>query len=206
MKKPRILIADDHILVQEGLNKLLKTHFELAGTARNGRELIAIARRLKPDIILLDISMPELNGFEAAKRLRRSVPDARLIFLTMHDEADYVAEALRFGASGYILKRSTASELIEAIQKVYSGGSYITPLVKIFSESLSLKRKAADILTSRQREVLQLIAEGKCPKEISSRLGISVRTVEFHKYSIMRRLGLNTIAELTRYAVRQRLI
>jgi DNA-binding NarL/FixJ family response regulator len=204
MKRPRILLADDHVLILDGIRTLLGAEVDLVGTAPNGRELISAACRSKPDIILLDISMPGLNGFEAARKLRRTAPEAKLIFLTMHGDAGYVADALRLGASGYVLKSCTTSELMEAIREVAAGRRYVTPLVRVPS-NLSGTSKSAEGLTARQREVLQLMAEGKCPKEISSQLEISVRTVEFHKYGIMQKLGLRTIAELTKYALRHRL-
>jgi DNA-binding NarL/FixJ family response regulator len=204
MKKPRVLIAEDHTLVLEGIKRLLEAEVDLAGVARNGLELISAAHQLKPDIILLDISMPMLNGMEAARKLRKTLPGAKLIFLTMHKDAVYVAEALRLGASGYLLKHSLVSELIEAIREVANGRTYVTPLVRTPSNKFRT-RKPAGNLTERQREVLQLIAEGRCLKEIASLLKVSVRTVEFHKYSIMRKLGLNTIAEMTKYAVRHKI-
>jgi DNA-binding NarL/FixJ family response regulator len=203
MNKPRVLVADDHTLVLEGIKKLIEAEVDLVGVAKDGRELISVAHRLKPDVILLDISMPVLNGIEAALRLRKTLPDAKLIFLTMHGDATYVAEALRLGVSGFVLKNSAAPELIKAIHEVVNGRTYVTPLVKIPSHALT--RDSAARLTARQREVLQLIAEGRCPKEISSLMGISVRTVEFHKYSIMEKLELHTIAELTTYALRHRI-
>jgi DNA-binding NarL/FixJ family response regulator len=204
MKKPRVFIADDHTLILDGIRKLLEPEIDLVGTAQNGRELVSSVCRLKPDVILLDISMPGLNGIEAARRLRKRLPGTKLIFLTMYSDADFIADAFRLGASGYVLKSSAASELLEAIQKAIQGQKYVTPLVRIPS-SLLQSRRPHEGLTSRQREVLQLIAEGLIPKEIASRLEISVRTVEFHKYSIMEKLGLRTIAELTKYAVRHKL-
>jgi DNA-binding NarL/FixJ family response regulator len=204
MKKPSVLIADDHTLVLEGIKKLLENEVNLVGMAEDGMELIRAAHRLKPDIIILDISMPLLNGVEAARRLRKTLPRAKLIFLTMHGDATYVVEALRLGVSGYVLKRSAASELITAIREVTQGRTYVTSLVKIPSNDSGTHVSAVQ-LTARQREILQLICEGRCPKEISSLMAISVRTVEFHKYSIMKKLGLNTIAELTKYAIRHRI-
>jgi len=204
MKKPGILLADDHAVVLQGIKTLLEPEFDLVGTTRNGRELISVASKLKPAIILLDISMPGLNGMEAARQLRKTVPESKLIFLTMHDDADYVADALRLGASGYVLKSSTTQEILAAIRAAMRGRRYVTPLLRMPS-NLPWMTKSVEILTARQREVLQLMAEGKCPKEIASRLEISVRTVEFHKYGIMQKLGLKTIAELTKYAVRHRL-
>ena len=204
MKKPSVLVADDHPLILEGIRKLLEPEVNLVGTAQDGRELIASACRLKPDIILLDITMPALNGMEAARQLRTKLPGAKLIFLTMHCDADFVADAFHLGVSGYVLKSSAASELLEAIRKVGRGQKYVTPLIKIPPNAI-WTQKPAEKLTVRQREILQLIAEGYCPKEIAAQLGISVRTVEFHKYGIMGKLGLRTIAELTKYAVRHKI-
>jgi DNA-binding NarL/FixJ family response regulator len=204
MKKPRVLLADDHDVVLEGIRTLLEPEADVVGTVRNGRELIPTATQLKPDIILLDISMPGLNGIEAARQLRKILPGTKLLFLTMHSDADYIADALRLGASGYVLKSSATSEIVEAIQEVSKGRTYVTPLVHT-PRDLSPRGKSTEGLTARQREVLQLIAEGRVPKEIASQLGISVRTVEFHKYSIIQKLGVRTVAELTKYAVRHRL-
>jgi DNA-binding NarL/FixJ family response regulator len=205
MNKPRVLIADDHILILEGIRKLLESKVDFVGMAQNGRELISSACRLNPDIILLDISMPGLNGIEAARQLKKRLPNAKLIFLTMHDDAGYIADAFRLGVDGYVLKSSAVSELMEAIQKVAMGQKYVTPLVKIPS-NLFQRRKLTGDITVRQREVLQLLAEGLIPKEISSQLRISVRTVEFHKYAIMKKLGLHTLAELILYAVRHEIL
>lgn len=204
MKKLRVLLADDHTLVLEGIKKLLEADVDLVGAVGDGRELISAACLLKPDVILLDISMPLLNGVEAARRLRKTLPDAKLIFLTMHGDHAYLGEALRLGAKGYVLKKSAASELIQAIREVAEGRIFVTRLMRM-PPNVSRTRKLGTGLTARQREILQLIAEGRCPKEISSLLGISPRTVEFHKYSIMRNLGLQTIAELTKYAIRHKL-
>lgn len=204
MKRTRVLLADDHTLVLEGLKKLLEAEVDLVGTVTDGRALIEAARQLKPDVILLDISMPLLNGVEAARRLRKTVPGAKLIFVTMHADPTYVAEALRVGASGYVLKHSAVSELVHAIHQVVRGRSYITPVMRSFSDLPGSVQPAAG-LTPRQREVVQLIAEGRSLKEIGFLLRISVKTVEFHKYGAMQKLGLNTIAELTKFAVRNRL-
>ena len=204
--RPRVLLADDHTLVLEGLRKLLEPRCELVGTVEDGRALVEAAERLRPDVILLDISMPLLNGLEAARRIRTLVPESKLLFLTMHADPTYAKEAFRAGASGYLLKRSAASELTDAIAVVLSGRRYVTPL---FSEEV-LQPQGADALkltpesgnlTPRQREVLQLVAEGYTRKEIASLLKISVKTVEFHKGRIMDRLGLRTASDLTKYAV-----
>jgi DNA-binding NarL/FixJ family response regulator len=204
MKKPRVFLADDHAMILEGIKKLLEPAVDLVGSAGNGLDLITNACRLKPDVILMDISMPGLNGIDAAEQLRKKLPNTKLIFLTMHGDADYVSDAFRVGVSGYVLKSSAISELTQAIQAVVRGETYVTSLVKAPAKTAP-KSASAENLTARQREVLQLMAEGRCPKEISSLLKISVRTVEFHKYSIMQKLGLYSIADLTKYAVRHRL-
>lgn len=209
MKRPRLLMADDHTLVLEGFRRILEPHFDLVGTADNGRTLVSMAISLVPDAVLLDISMPVLNGFEAARLIRESVPTAKLIFVTMHGDPAYVEEALRLGASAYVIKRSAASELTEAIRQALSGRIYVTPLV---AENANVPLSAADSekvasnLSSRERQVLKHIAEGRSGKEIAYLLTISVRTVEFHKRGVMRKLNLRTTADLTRYAVRQGLV
>ncbi len=211
MKKPRLLLADDHTLVLEGLKKILEVDFEPVGSADNGRDLLRLAEELKPDVILLDISMPLLNGIDACKQLIKISPQAKVIFVTMHADADYVAEAFRSGASGYLLKRSAASELVNAIHEVLKGRCYVTPLVTREALSPLLgsgqdNRKLSSMLTSRQREVLQLVAEGRSVKEIATLLQISAKTVEFHKCALMERLDIHTTAELTRYAIEHGLI
>ncbi len=211
MKKYRLLMADDHTLVLEGLKRILEADFDLVGMADNGRELLRLAAELKPDVVLVDISMPLLNGIDAAKHLLKISPQAKVIFLTMHADSDYVSEAFRAGASGYLLKRSAASELVTAINEVMKGRYYVTPLVT--REALSPlfggapeTRKLSSTLTARQREVLQLVAEGRSVKEIAAILRVSAKTVEFHKSALMDRLGIHTTAELTRYAIEHGLI
>ena len=211
MKKYRLLIADDHMLVLEGLKRILEADFDLVGMAENGRELLRLSEELKPDVILVDISMPMLNGIDATRQLLKHSPHAKVIFVTMHADSDYVAEAFRAGASGYLLKRSAASELVSAIQEVMKGRYYVTPLVT--REALSPlfggapeHRKLSSTLTSRQREVLQLVAEGSSVKEIAAILKVSAKTVEFHKSALMDRLGIHTTAELTRYAIEHGLV
>ncbi len=211
MKRIRVLLADDHTLVLEGLKRLLAADFDLVGMVENGRELLEVAPELKPDVVLLDISMPLLNGVDAARQLKKTEPEIKIIFLTMHAEKTYVTEAFNAGASGYLLKSSAASELVSAIQEVARGRVYLTPLIeaeglRLFIDrsarsSLRVRPRAAGGLTARQREVLQLIAEGRTNKEIAGIMKISIKTVEFHKAEIRRNLGLGTTAELTRYAL-----
>jgi len=211
MKKPRLLLADDHTLVLEGLKRILEEEFDLVGAAENGREAVRMAVDLKPDVILLDISMPLLNGIDVARQLTKTAEAVKIIFITMHSDSDYVSEAFRVGASGYLLKRSAASELVTAVHEVMKGRFYVTPLVT--REALSPlfngespPRKLSSTLTSRQREVLQLVAEGRAVKEIAGILQVSAKTVEFHKAALMDRLDIHTTAELTRYAIEHGLI
>ena len=212
MRRPRLLLADDHTLVVEGLAKILESEFDPVGTAENGRELLRLAEELKPDVVLLDISMPLLNGLDACKQLIKTSPQAKVIFVTMHADADYVAEAFRAGGSGYLLKRSAASELVNAIHEVLKGRCYVTPQVTrealgpLLGGNGADTRKLSSTLTSRQREVLQLVAEGRSVKEIAALLKISAKTVEFHKCALMERLDIHTTAELTRYAIKHGLI
>ncbi|UCE63039.1 MAG: response regulator transcription factor [Nitrospirota bacterium] len=206
MRRQKILLADDHPMVLEGVAKILEEHFDIVGKVEDGRALINAAKELKPDVVVLDISMPLLNGFEAARQLRKLIPDSKLIFLTMHADATYANEAFEAGASAYLLKRSAASELTKAIRTVTSGQMYLTPLLRPEdspplgngSEKQVPKLKQ---LTPRQREILQLIGEGKSTKDIAAFLSISVKTVEFHKSNIMETLAIHTTAQLTRYAV-----
>ena len=205
-RRPRVLLADDHTLVLEGLRRLLEDRYELVGMVEDGRALVEVAPRVAPDLILLDISMPLLNGLDAARRLRTLVPDSRIIFLTMHADPTYASEAFEAGAAGYLLKRSAASELDVAIATVLAGQKYLTPLITSDALRASVPRSVTvpptlGKLTPRQREVLQLVAEGHTAKDIAARLGISVKTVEFHKASLMDRLGVRTASELTKYAV-----
>jgi DNA-binding NarL/FixJ family response regulator len=199
-------LADDHTLVLDGFRKLLEDRCEIVGVAEDGRTLLRLAQELQPDIVTLDISMPELNGIDAARKLKKLLPRTKMIFVTMHADQAYVSEAFKAGASGYLLKRSAGSELLQAIQSVMDGQCYITPLVaKGLVDSTITGRKPAvltgESLTTRQREVLQLVAEGKTVKEIASALTLSPKTVEFHKSQIMSLLDLHTTAELTKYAL-----
>jgi len=215
MTKPRILIADDHSIVLAGLCKLVEAdgEGEVVGTAEDGRALVEEAQKLRPDIILLDISMPLLNGLDAARQIRKLVPECKLIMLTMHATPTYAAEAFKAGVSGYLIKRSAASELKHAIQAVLRGQHYMTPLITkdVLDSALhppegSARKRPPSTLTPRQREVLQLVAEGKGTKDIASLLKISVKTVEFHKFRIMDELDLHSTAELTKYAIAEGLV
>jgi DNA-binding NarL/FixJ family response regulator len=211
MTKPRLLLADDHTLMLDGIRLLLEPEFELVGCVGDGQMLLAAAMESKPDVILLDISMPVLNGIDAAHQLRKMLPSAKVIFVTMHADADFVTEAFRAGAAGYLLKRSAASELLTAIREVLKGNHYVSPLVTrnaldLFIASSKPGGKLGDRLTPRQREVLQLVAEGRSRKEIGAALNISVKTVEFHKAALMRELNLRTVADFTLYAIEHGMI
>ena len=204
--KPRVLLADDHPLIVEGLRKVLASDFEVVGVAFDGVSLVSQAEQLKPDLIVLDIAMPLLNGMEAARRLRAAVPGSRIIFVTQKTDREYVQIAFRSGASGYVVKQSAAGELVTALQEVMAGRYYVSPIMrKGMPDDLDPLQNPAEAfksgLTGRQREVLQLVAEGKAAKEIAALLDISVKTVEYHKAGIMETLGLRSTAELTRYAI-----
>ena len=213
MKRPRVIMADDHSLIMAGLRKLVEADCDVVATVEDGRALLEAAERINPDLILLDISMPLLNGLDAARQLSKIVPECKLIFLTMHANPSYATEAFQAGASGYLLKRSAASELPQAIRSAVSGQYYLTPLITKDVLGAVLKQtkgkrgdSSSTTLTSRQREVLQLIAEGRGTKEIASILHVTVKTVEFHKASIKRQLELRSTAELTKYALTEGLI
>ncbi len=208
MKKPRVLMADDHSMILAGLRKLVEGECEVVGTVEDGRALVEAAQKLRPDLILLDISMPLLNGLEAARQLTKLVPESKVIILTMHASPTYATEAFQAGASGYLLKRSAASELSQAIQSVLQGRQYLTPLItkdvldSVFKPSTGERgTPASTALTPRQREVLQLVAEGRGTKEIATILSVSVKTVEFHRSRIMQQLDIHTTADLTKYAI-----
>ena len=209
MKLPRVLLADDHALVLGAFEKLLAGECEVVGQVSDGRELVAEAERLRPDVIVLDISMPLLNGLEAGRRIKQSQRDVKLVFLTMNEDSDLAAEAFRAGASGYLLKRSAASELTAAIREVMQGRSYVTPLMTqgLVGSLLHAEEGApSQELTSRQREVLQLLAEGRSMKEVASVLNLTPRTVAFHKYRMMEQLKVKSTAELIQYAVKHHIV
>lgn len=206
-----VLIADDHAVVADGLGSLLERRFLVVGRVHDGRALLEATRRLRPDVILTDISMPELNGLEAIEKIKEYHPSCGIVILTMHDEPELAARAFRRGASGYVLKNSPLDELVKAIEEVHRGGEYLSPLIASGSiRDLLATRKdtsnGAGRLTARQLEVLQLVAEGRTMKEIANLLHISPRTVESHKYEMMNVLGITTSAELVQHAVRIRLV
>jgi DNA-binding NarL/FixJ family response regulator len=206
-----VLIADDHAVVAQGLAALLKDNFLIAGIVHDGRTLLEAARSLRPDVILTDISMPGLNGIDAIRMVKEQQPECKIMVLTMHADAQMAAQSFRLGASGYVLKSAPGEELIAAIKEVSQGRGYLTPTIArgLIGVLLERKRKlptAAENLTSRQREVLQLLAEGKTMKETAAILHISPRTVESHKYEMMQTLGITTNAELVQYAIRLKLI
>jgi DNA-binding NarL/FixJ family response regulator len=206
-KKARVLIADDHSILLAGLRRLVEDSCEVVGTAENGRALVAAAEQLKPDVIVLDIGMPLLNGLDAARQVRKSVPDAKLLFLTMHASPAYATEAFKVGAHGYLLKQSAASELPLAIEAVLNGQTYLTPAITkptldaILQKGQAEIRKSSADLTPRQREVLQLIGEGKSTKEAATILNVSVKTIEFHKARLMEQLDLHSTAGLIKFAI-----
>jgi DNA-binding NarL/FixJ family response regulator len=206
MPKPRILLADDHALVLEGFRRILEGQYDLVGTVEDGRALLDAAKALSPDLVILDVSMPLLNGIDAAAQLKKLQPKIKIIFVTMHADRDYVRSAFEAGASAYLLKRSAVDELEQAIRAVMAGHSYITPLitqdvVDIFLAKESESQPRGSRLTFRQREVLQLLAEGRTVKDIAMLLKVSTRTVEFHKAQIMGQLNLHSTADLIKYAL-----
>ncbi len=209
--RPRVLLADDHTLVLEGLAKLVMEDCDLVGKVEDGRALIQAAQQFEPDVIVLDISMPQLNGLEAGRQLKKLLPSIKLIYLTMHADPVYAKEAFQIGASGFLLKRSAASELSQAIHAAMKGQYYVTPAIaKDFLGSLTQQMPAEQVetnsLTPRQREVLQLIAEGHSTKEIATILNVSAKTIEFHRTRIIRELDLHSKAELTRYGIAHGLV
>jgi DNA-binding NarL/FixJ family response regulator len=207
MTRPRILMADDHVMLLEAFKALLEPDCEVVGTVTDGRMLLEEFSRLHPDVVLLDIAMPLLNGLDAGRQLKAQRRAVTLIYLTMNPDPDLAGEALRLGASGYVLKSSAAQELKQAIQEALRGRSYITPLItRDVVGSLLGQRTPRQELTTRQREVLQLLAEGKSMKEVAAILDLTPRTVAFHKYRMMEQLRLKTSAELVKFAVREGMV
>jgi len=210
-RRPRVLLADDHLLVAEALRSLLTPEFDLVEVVEDGRQLIEAAGRLRPDVIVADITMPHLNGIDALVQLRQGGDRVPVVFLTMHRDATFARRALEAGASGFVLKHSASVELIAALHAALEGKTYLTPQLagEVLEAMKQGPERAADpisALTPRQREVLQLLAEGSSAKQIATSLSISVRTVEFHKYQIMETLGLHTNAELIHFAIKNGLV
>jgi DNA-binding NarL/FixJ family response regulator len=210
MNRPKILLADDHTLMAEALQHLLQTDFDVVGRVSDGRALLEAAEALKPDVVVVDIAMPLLNGLDAGERLKALHPKIKVVYLTQNREPRIAAEAFRRGASGYLVKDSAASELTTAIREALRGRSYVSPSVAkgMFSDASDLTGDAMNVrdLSPREREVLQLLAEGKSMKEVAAVLDISIKTVEFHKYRIMELLGVKTTAELVQHAIKIGLI
>jgi len=210
MNSTKVLLADDHAMVAQGLQLLLKDSFDLVGTVSDGRALLEAAARLKPDVIIADISMPLLNGLDAVRQLKSNGVRAKVIILTMHADPHLAADAFRAGASGFVLKNSAGEELIQAIQEILQGRAYLTPLIAKDMITVLMEAKSEGgseaKLTPRQREVLQLVAEGRTMKEVAGLLNISARTAETHKYEMMSVLGVRTTAELIQCAIRLRLV
>jgi len=204
-------LADDHRVVSEGLGRLLGDDFELVGTAEDGRALVTAAKKLQPDVVVADISMPHLNGIEAMAQLKKDNPRIKVVFLTMHQDPAYARRALEAGAAGFVVKHSAPAELVMAIEAALKGQTFITPALasEVLRQAQQKGREEADggaLLTPRQREILQLLAEGHSAKEIAVKLAISPRTVEFHKYQLMETLGLHNNAELIHFAIKHGIV
>jgi DNA-binding NarL/FixJ family response regulator len=209
--RPRLLLADNHKLVLEALRKILEPYFDVVGDVEDGTSVLDAAGRLQPDVILVDISMPLLNGIDATRKLHKICPEIKVVIVTMHADQRYIVEAFRAGASGFILKRSRPRELVDAIWTVVRGEQYVAPglgvsLATVLNKANRGPALNGPSLTPRQREVLQLVAEGKQNKEIGALLNISLKAVEFHRSSLMHRLATKSISELTRYAIKYGLV
>jgi len=205
----RVVLADNHALVRQGLKALLEREgFQVAGEASDGQEVVRLVPRVRPDIVILDISMPILNGIDAARELQKSPQKTKTILLTRHDEDQYVTEALQSGVKGYVLKSQAATDLVHAIQEVYRGGIYLSPSISraVVEALLSKAALSADPLTSRERQVLQLVSEGRSTKEVATLLGISLKTAESHRTRLMQKLDIHETASLVRYAIRRGLV
>lgn len=206
MKRLRILLGDDHPLILQGIKGLLESHYEIVGREENGRALTEAALRLKPDMVVLDVSMPILNGIDAAREIKKALPDTKFVFLSMHSNAIYLRRALEAGALGYVLKSGAAEELVTAIEDARKGNVYITPSfgLEVLANAHDWREKKArspERLTDRQKQILQLLAEGKQNKEIAEIAHISVRTVEFHRDRLMTKFGARNLAELTLFGI-----
>jgi DNA-binding NarL/FixJ family response regulator len=206
-KRIRVLLADDHKIVLDGLKSLLEPKFDLVGMVEDGRALVSTAQQLRPDVIVVDISMPLLNGIDAVRQIKKLDPQVKVVFLTMHPDVTYAIRAFEAGAAGYVLKHSASSELLTAIQEAIRGRTYVTPmiageLVQAYKGGAYRQVEAEQELTPRQREILQLLVEGRSAKEIANLLNISPRTVEFHKYNLMAKLNLKSVPALIQYAIK----
>jgi len=210
MKLPRAILADDHNLVAEALRGLVQLHFDVVATAADGHTLVASALALKPDVVVADIAMPLLNGLDACRQLKQKISGIKFVFLTMNEDPELAVEAMKFGASGYVLKKSAASELLQAMQMALRGQCYVTPQIARGMQQSFIRNPQGTSrpksLTVRQREVVQLLAEGKSMKEAAWVLNVTPRTVAFHKYRIMQDLGFKTNADLIQFAVKNRII
>ena len=210
MKLSRAIVADDHILVAEALCELVASHFDVVATVADGHALVASAIALKPDVIVVDIAMPLLNGLEACRQLKQRIPGTKFVFLTMNEDPELAVEAMKSGASAYLLKKSAASELLQAMQSAIRGKTYVTPQMARAMEQSFIRNPQgtshSKSLTTRQREVVQLLAEGKSMKEAAWVLKVTPRTVAFHKYRIMEDLGFRTNADLIQFAVKSRIV
>jgi DNA-binding NarL/FixJ family response regulator len=211
MKKVTVLLADDHSLVLTGIRRLLESSFDVVGAVEDGKRLVEAALSLRPEVVVLDVAMPILNGIDAAREIKESLPATKLVFISMHSNAIYVRKAVEAGASAYVLKSGAAEELLIAIEAARKGDTYFSPgfgfkvLDSLMDEVRESSRHVVD-LTSRQRQILQLVAEGKQNKEIAALLNISVKTIEFHRGRLMTILGVHSVAELTRFAMQDGLI
>jgi DNA-binding NarL/FixJ family response regulator len=209
--RPRVLLADDHRMVSEGLQSLLADEFELVGMVEDGRAMVAAAQKLHPDVIVSDITMPHLNGIDAMARLKKDNPDVKVVFLSMHQNAAYARRALQAGALGFVLKHSAPAELVMAIRAALKGKTFISPalageVLQSAPKGQTGSLELSESITPRQREILQLLAEGQSAKEIAEALAISARTVEFHKYQIMEAHGLHSSAELVHFAIKHGIV
>jgi len=210
VKRTRVLLADDHQMLADALKGVLEPRFEVVGSVRDGRALVEAAAKLRPEVVVVDVAMPQLNGLDAARQIKHNMPSVKLVFMTMNEDPDLVGEAFRAGASAFLLKQAAAFELTDAIDKVLKGGSYVTPRAAEGQANISLReprsREHAAEPTPRQREVIQLLAEGRSMKEVASVLNITKRTVAAHKYAVMELLQLKTNADLVQYAIKHRII
>ncbi|HXB70604.1 MAG TPA: response regulator transcription factor [Candidatus Acidoferrales bacterium] len=211
MKRATVLLADDHAIVVEGLRRILEPDFDVIGAVADGLALVKAAEELKPDVVVADISMPFLNGIEAVRQIRAANRRIRIVFLSMHPDVVYVSEAFQVGGSAYVLKSSAGIEIVTAIREALQGGTFVSPAIDKRALEAQIRRgqhspQAAQNLSTRQREVLQMIAEGRSTKQIAHVLEISPRTVEFHRYWAMQSLGLHTIAELVQYAIKHQMV